>query len=840
MKHCLRVALLLSIAGCASGDAILRPVPGVELARLTERTWEAFAPRGKEVDCIYGDTVLRNENIVVVIADPLPGRNANMTTRSVGGGIIDLTRRDWQRDQLTAYYPGWPGAGRAQNYEKPLLAPSGDGDRVVRHPKSISFSCALKGAAGQPRVEVRYTLESGAHHVRVETLYSNPDTKPVSFDLMDLLRADRSFQKTPNGKTDLFWVYDKWFGQAYGILSPGHRIQCASETRYSRLRFLSDAAPGEEAGRKTLGPSQKFTLVRQLFPGHDLIQVKAIAAALRGRPTVQVIVEVLENPGGRPVPNADVVLKRDGKPYASGRTEGLGRLPMEVPEGTYEMEVSALGRGSKTLTLAAEEGKEIEVELSEPGTVVGKIRDAKGGPVPCKVEFIGKDGTKSPFFGPDSGIHSVHNLTYSHNGSFRRIIGPGTYDVIVSHGPEYDAVFTGIKVERGKESVLEATLVRSVKSDGWVSADFHSHSTPSGDNTCHQRGRVLNLLCENIEFAPCTEHNRLDSYAPHLKALGVEHLMATCVGMELTSRPGSVNHQNAFPLVLKPRTQDGGGPLIDADPEVQIKRLALWDGDSEKLVQLNHPNLVQVFTDRNMDGKPDGGYGKMAEHMDVMEVHPPHTIIRPPDPNSRRRNNRMLNWMQLLNRNYRIPGVVNTDAHYAVHGSGWLRNYVKSSTDDPAKIDTMEMVRASEKGNLVMTNGPFLEVEAFTDGARAIPGDDLYAPDGKPKLRVRVQCPNWFDVDRVQVFLNGRAAASLNFTRASHPKRFKTDTVQFDGEIALQLSGDTHVIVVTAGETSKLGPVMGPRRNNIPVAVANPIFVDVDGGGFKPNGDPLK
>ena len=67
---------------------------------------------------------------------------------------------------------------------------------------------------------------------------------------------------------------------------------------------------------------------------------------------------------------------------------------------------------------------------------------------------------------------------------------------------------------------MEAKLVRSVKTDGWISADFHSHSSPSGDNTSSQLGRVLNLLCEHVEFAPCTEHNRLSTYDPHLQASG--------------------------------------------------------------------------------------------------------------------------------------------------------------------------------------------------------------------------------------------------------------------------------------------------------------------------------
>ncbi len=213
---------------------------------------------------------------------------------------------------------------------------------------------------------------------------------------------------------------------------------------------------------------------------------------------------------------------------------------------------------------------------------------------------------------------------------------------------------------------------------GWVSADFHSHSSPSGDNTSSQFGRVLNLLCEHIEFAPCTEHNRIDTYVPHLKRLGVEHLMATCSGIELTGQPLPLNHQNAFPLVFKPHLQDGGGPTTDDDPETQISRLALWDGNSEKLVQQNHPDIGWLFFDRDGDGRPDGGFKKSFRFMDVIEVHPLDGLLKAPmvdvedsAKKTRVENNRIFNWLQLLNQGHRIPGVVNTDSHYNFHESGF-------------------------------------------------------------------------------------------------------------------------------------------------------------------------
>ena len=59
-------------------------------------------------------------------------------------------------------------------------------------------------------------------------------------------------------------------------------------------------------------------------------------------------------------------------------------------------------------------------------------------------------------------------------------------------------------------------------------------------------------------------------------------------------------------------------------------------------------------------------------------------------------------------------------------------------------------------------------------------------------------------------------------------------------EIPLRLVHDSHLIVATIGEGSSLGVVMGPDHGQArPVAVANPIFVDVDGDGFAAHGDLL-
>ncbi len=836
MRSLLTIAIVV-----ASLLAISRSSHAAELVTLTAQTWDRFAPSGKEADRIYGDFVLRNEHITVVIARPIAGRHANMTVRNTGGAIIDLTSSQQPNDQLSAYYPG----GKTMDWRGVEIAPIDGANPIVTDPakahvnaEEVSLTCKAEGGKGFPEAEVQYTLADDWSYVHIETVYRNHSDKTIEFDLFDEVRADNSFSRVEEGDTNLFWVYDKWWGQAYGVVADGVPMEVgAPDKRGLRLHFHID-----DQSKVVLHAGATLRLTRRLFPANSHLHLRQLAKRLAHESQESVTLEVVDT-AGRPIVAADVEIVADDQTYGTARTGADGKLAFALPEGEFRAKINSPPHGETQIDLRPGVKR---VELPRPGEVVAKITNDAGRATPCKVEFRGLGETESPFFNHASGEHGVQNLYYSHDGEFRVLLAPGQYECIVSYGSEHDAVFKTIDVTRGNETPLRATLVRSVNTPGWVSADFHSHSSPSGDNTASQLGRVLNLLCEHIEFAPCTEHNRFSSYDAHLQRLKVQHLLATCIGIELTDLPGDVNHHNAFPFLLKPRIQDNGAPLSDSNVEVKVERLAMWDGRSEKVIEQNHPDIGHVFYDRDGDGSPDGGYRKMFKYLDCIEIHPPQTIFDAPlvGATGRKTNNRMFNWLQLLNQGYRLPGVVNTDAHYNFHGSGFLRIYLRSSTDDPARITTAEMVRAVKQGEIVMTTGPYLEVflEAAGGGerSRGTVGADIHAPSGECTLAVRVQCPNWFDIDRVQVLVSGRAPADLNFTRDKTPQKFQGGVVKFDQKIPLQLKADEHIIVVAAGTTSTHGPVRGPdRAKDKPFAVSNPIYVDVDGGGFKANGDTL-
>ncbi|MFO0916554.1 MAG: CehA/McbA family metallohydrolase [Pirellulales bacterium] len=838
---------LLAIGLLLIGGPLAQELRSAEIVQLTPDNWSRYAPAGKEVDAIHGDIVLANDRLIAVIGQPVPGRHANMTVRNVGGALIDFTSRQRPNDQLSAYYPlaqGVTPAGTRLSGLAESVAPI-----EARQANEVSYACRTTAVAGEPQITVTYSLNDVDPWLSIETTYHNPHDQPLEWQPTDSLRADRSFVFDLGPRDQWLVAHDSWWRQAYVIWPDGASITPV-QTTWEELRPVFRYRRGGSDGTSIeLSPGATYSLRRRMLVGKTQLEMTGQVAQAEGLMVLQQEFVIRDADG--PVPLALVTVRRDGQTIGSGRTDDEGHLSAALAAGPCTVYVRSQGRPDLVRKLDIAAAGQIELEMQPAGYLELQVVDDRQQAIACKVELQPLDG-ELPHFGPDSFVYGVQNLQYSPHGDVRAPLSAGKYRVIVSHGCEFDAVITEAEVQAGKTTRLPVTLRRVVNTPGWISADFHSHSTPSGDNTSSQDGRVLNLLAEQIEFAPCTEHNRITDYLPSLTQLRAVGHMATCPGMELTGSPLPINHQNAFPLIPHPHTQDGGGPVADENPEVQIERLAMWDRSAEKLVQVNHPHLHQMFGDRDLNGKADPGFRRMFRFMDVVEIHPLDQVLLAPDPEAWRkaRGNVVRNWMQLLNLGYRIPGVVNTDAHYNFHGSGWLRNYIRSETDNPALIDPLEIVRAAERGQMVMTNGPFLQVEVEgrneqdkTVAGPVGPGDDLVLPaEARRQVRctVSVKCANWLDVNRVMVLVNGRVDPQLDFRRAAAPRHFAEGVVRFQATLPVTLQRDAHLIAVAAGEGLGLGPVVGPEhRCDQPMAIANPIFVDIDGDGFNVSKDLL-
>ena len=215
-------------------------------------------------------------------------------------------------------------------------------------------------------------------------------------------------------------------------------------------------------------------------------------------------------------------------------------------------------------------------------------------------------------------------------------------------------------------------------------------------------------------------------------------------------------------------------------------------------------------------------------------------------------------WFNMLNNGKRYGGTANSDSH---HGDdiGYPRTYVYvgEGKDDPATVRHRQVARAVRAKQMTMSRGPFLEL--FVNGAAI--GETVEAEGEEVELKVRVSAPRWIDVNRGVIFANGEEL--LRFEVEIDP-----ETHVFEWTETLTLARDTWLIAMVRGDRSMfpvappidLPPVLlneafgtiagplglgggpfdevAPKMTGVftPLAMTNPIWVDLDGGGFDPPG----
>ena len=785
-------------------------------------------PGGKEADGIIGDFVLRNDVVEALISSDRTLRRANMSTFYGAGGItpgclFDLTLRGKNNDQLTIFGPH----GQRGDVSHVRITEAGKtGTGIIQ---------TVVSAASNNGLEKRheYRIDSVMQGILITTTYHNRSGQDRKGSIDDYVKPVGRGGKFNN----IRWI---------------DAVDPADKCGYAIGWLEGDGGRGSKlipAPRTvTLKPDEKKSYTRYLAVGHspaeavgEVLSYSLVAGTgmLRGNITGK----------GQPAPDAMALIKQ-GEQSMPAYPDEQGKFSVHLPPNNYEITITDRGRKTYEGMVTVKNDvnpTRVEAELGLLSGVQFAITNEAGNSIPCKVQFIGIKDTKTPNLGPQNRAHGCVDQWHSERGEFFVALDPGNYKVIVTRGIEHSHLEQTLEVKTGKSVTLKGTLKRLVKTPGWVSTDFHNHSTPSGDNQCGTDDRIISLVAEHIEFAPATEHNRIYDWAPHIKKLGLTGEISTVVGLELTGGgPGS--HYNCFPLLPKPFTQDNGAPVHASDPRLNAITLRNWGGKrADRWLHINHPDMIEKFIDRNADGRPDGGYTGLENLIDGVETanyspgrildNAPYYIRRSGGREQLRQNWEFI-WLQLLNRGHQYWGVAVSDAH-SVYGNGvggW-RTYVKSSTDDPSKINWKEISRNAKAGKMILSTGPYLEVST-QDGATA---GSLTRLNEEVELHVRVQCTDWMDIDRVQVLINGRQYPELNFTRTTHSDLFDKSVVKFDQKLRFPLSEDSHLIVVAYGENHDLKKGFGtsPQSNNKPCAYNNPIFIDIDGNGFKPNGDNL-
>jgi hypothetical protein len=736
-------------------------------------------------------------------------------------------------------------------------------------------------------------------------------------------------------------------GVSYGIV-PSQGSAYVPLFTASQTVVVGAKVSGASPPAPRFGADEAFTYERTFVVGHgDVASIVDSWIDLNELPHGTVRGVVVEAGTRQAMSKVDVFVYKRGEsvPFSQFRTDVRpddteldGGFSGRLPVGEWELMFHAAGRpDSARVPVKVEEGGEVVVllEAPRPGVVTFTIRDETGGAVPAKLtvfrEDKGRPSTRQPLLGDGFIAGDPEFVLFADTGSGELMLPPGDYTVVASRGLEYEVdvseVFT---VGADRASHLDLAVLRSIDTEGWVSADLHVHSAPSHDSGVTLPDRVRTMACEGVEFFAATDHDFITDMAPVIEELGLEDWVKSAPGVETTTI--EQGHFLAFPLA-KDWLGDNGGAFdwSGKPPQTIIDGLRSQGAAAgyDPVVFIAHPrdgilgyldqygfdpfagtpgapvfatstfyvfagaviennvndavyatldvDAFELFTSKRLDthrtptqpevdvyqgdGQTDAEavIGWAERTMEEQQALTDDVYRLSPD-----LQGTVDDWFSLLNLGYRHTAIANSDTHGLTSTeAGCPRNWVMSPTDDPGFIDEQELATAVKQHRVVASYGPF--VRMWVEGADI--GSEVQK-DGAVDIRLEVQAPSWVDVDRVELYENGTLVGEWELT-------FDGSNMRFNEEIQREPLADAWYVAVVMGDES-LAPVFTeveipyvpldeavtgalgrlalfqsplfadllvtvsyPKKYQVfPYAITNPVWVDVDGGGWTPPGLP--
>jgi hypothetical protein len=574
-----------------------------------------------------------------------------------------------------------------------------------------------------------------------------------------------------------------------------------------------------------LRPDEQFSFTSYFVVGRgDVASVADAVYELRGDPTGTFGGRVVDEQTGAPVAAANVIVQDgQGRPIDQIETDEGGAFLAKLPPGTYGYTVMAddrLATPVAPIQIAAGEQTGVHVQLAAPATLVISAIDDLGRHAPAKVMLVGRFDPANQGKDPRTFLYSLplgegrrptafdgtnrflERAWWTKDGRVQAQVRPGTYDLVVSRGPEYELVTRPVTLRAGAFTTEQVALTAAFNSDGWVAGDFHLHAQPSTDSGVSIEDRVISCAAEGLEVAVSTDHNYITDYAPVIASSGLDPWLLGIPGMELTTF--EMGHYNAYPLRVDPGSTRGGEFVWAKQPPQRLfdQLRELQTDRRTGIIQVNHPRqsvlgyFAQFFVDPSTAEPytPTGILGVFAPYGDefaagnfsydfeaielltgtrIEDVHsfvapdplppgpfpdpqpiPGHVVL---DPSGRPKFPGVVEtWFTMLDRGHRATGMGVSDSHAVfAEEPGYARTmlFVGEGRDKPGAFTRDDVIGAIRRHRAITTNGPLLEM--FAGGGMI--GDTVTGRN--IDVRVRVRAPSWAKVNRLVVYANSVAIA---------------------------------------------------------------------------------
>ena len=407
-------------------------------------------------------------------------------------------------------------------------------------------------------------------------------------------------------------------------------------------------------------------------------------------------------------------------------------------------------------------------------------------------------------------------MLYSGAGSMR--IPAGTYELFITHGPEWEADTRKVTIGPRDTIRIESALRHSVDTAGWLAADLHVHTARSYDSQLQLDARVISEVAVGVQLIVTTDHNIVTDLQPLIEVLGYRDVARAIVGDEFNFFEG---HGGAYPMMYDARNPDAGITKfqLDWDTVRLIHGPDMFDYlhklPSSPAVTINHPRLLPdlgyFINLRWSPPEPLLGAGKF----DALEVLNGY-LQAPEDARALMRD-----WFFLLTSGYKVTALGSSDTHRLRDvKAGFPRTWLRLPTDDVTRVLDSELGDAIKHQRAIASTGPFATLTV--DGAKI--GEQVTNPTGTVIIEATVDAPAWIDVDKIRLYVNGKLVEERSVAPGLRPlfhAKWPQALPPGDCWVVLQASGSKPLPVGLIGD-HEAGRVM-------PFVITSPVFVDGDG-----------
>jgi carboxypeptidase family protein len=806
--------LLLSVLalgpGCRPASTASIPATARAISHPRELLWGPCAA-GK-----LGDIAMENGRIIAVISQK--ERSSGFATTP--GNLVDLAPLPGGEDHLSEMFlyinDEFP---RQAHYARTEIVDPGGGRRAA-----IVRASGVDSKDARIKIETEYRLEPDAPWLTVTSRFTSSATATVArYKIGDALQWGRTQSMAPGygfglpgRRVQVDWIAGIGEGTSYALVPEGQR----------KFDTPSGSMWSDPVGAVTdLLPNRTFAYTRYVVVGRgDTASMASTIAKLRGDATGRVGGSVLSEERA-PIADAMVrILDSAGAVAGLAHADETGAYAIDLAPGRYRALASAPGRTTAASRTAADglfdlhagDRKIFDFTLGARATLSWRIEGDDGRAPPVRLTVVALEGSLAPDFGPIFRADGAENVILSPRGVGETPIGAGRYRVIVSRGPEFEIIERIIQAAPGGAASLTGRLERSVATRGFISTDVHQHAAPSFDSGVSLDDRALSNAAEGIEVLISTDHNVIVDYRPVIAQRGLGRSVTSIIGTEATTH--SVGHFNAFPLRFSAGALRGG--MIDPEglsPRQIFDVLrGLGESTSPPFIQANHPRAGAIGYFDLMGLDPTTGLARDARFtpdFDGVEVlsfgrgNETRTILA--------------DWFSLLRRGHRITAVGGSDSHaISIREVGWPRTFVCVDNDDPPHLDARGFIESLRRGCATVSGGPFVVIRS---GVVRM-GGLVSAHAGRFEISIDVSAASWIPTDQLTIFVDGVQRRVIPLE--SHGIH------RYTGTLSLECKSDCFVVALVESDKD-LSPVIAKRPDidPRPLAVTNPIYVDIDGDG---------